>query len=157
MLFCIKGALVMPAGYPGLLLCIPFTGFLGGSCLLESLLPEVFFSYTFHIPIIWVLENKSRCFGGKNKFWNKHILNLNRVDNEKYYFVLSYFHSLIVSQKETLMVVLVLDLPSEDFSLLWNMYLFFSFDCHRPLVLSSKIFCIMSWNGIDLCFCHNSA
>lgn len=110
MQFHIKGALMMPAGYPGLLLCITFAGFLGSSCLLKWLLPEVFFSYTFPIPIIRVLKNKSGSFGVKIRFWNKCMLNLNWIDNEKHYLGLSYFHSLIVSQKETLMAVLVLDL-----------------------------------------------
>lgn len=40
------------------------------------------------------------------------------VGSEKYYLGLSYFHSLIVSQKETLMGVLFLDLSSEAFFLL---------------------------------------
>lgn len=114
MQFCIKGALVMPAGYPGLLLCISFAGFLSSSCLVKSLLPEVFFSYTFHILIIWVLKNESGCFGVKISFRNKCMLNLNWMDSEKY-LVLSYFHSLITLQKKTLMAVLVLDLSSEFF------------------------------------------
>lgn len=52
MQFCIKGALMVPAGSPGLLLCVSFAGFLGSSCLLKWTLPEVSSSYTFHNLII---------------------------------------------------------------------------------------------------------
>lgn len=101
MQFCIKGALMMPAGYPGLLLCIPFAGFLGSSCLLKWLLPEVFFSYIFHIPIIWVLKNKSVFLGVKIRFWNKCMLNLNWIDSEKYYLGLYYFQTHCVTKGNT--------------------------------------------------------